>query len=599
MNYAFDVETDGFLDAVTVCHCLVLTDVETGDKIKCEPHQVAEGLRMLMAADRIIGHNIIAYDIPVLMKLYPWFQIPWSHVVDTLTLSRLAFPDLSDADRKRKVFQGSGQIGKHNLEAWGLRFNYPKVEHSDWSTYTPEMLERCSVDVDITVRLYNYILKKKVDPRAWELEHKVQVICAQQERIGYPFNEAKATAFTAKLKAELYDIEKKVQDTFQPFWTKNGKEVVPKRTTNGTKLPGTWEGAPYTKIKMTTFNPASRHHIANRLKALYGWTPTAFTPSGEPQVDESVLEALPWPEAQVLAKYFLILKRLALVSDGDQGWLKHVRHGRIHGGVITNGAVTGRATHFLIANVPRASSEYGPECRELFEASPGNVELGCDASGLELRMFAHFLSKWDGGAYGDIVCSGDVHSSNQEAAGLPTRNHAKTFIYAYLYGAGDAKLGSIVDPQANEAKQRKIGKALRRQFLERVPGLKELREKIVAAAQPKERGKPGYLTGLDGRKLLIRSDHAALNTLLQSAGAIVCKYWMVEIDEEIERRGWRGKAQQLIWMHDEFQFDLDPSIAEEFGEMTKQAIVTVQDKLGIRVPLAAEYKIGKNWKECH
>jgi DNA polymerase-1 len=588
MNLAFDVETNGFLETVTKMHCLVALDVDTGTEYKFAPDKVEQGLKLLMAADQIIGHNVILYDLPVISKLYPWFSVEESRVVDTLTLSRLVFTDLSDGDRKREAFQGTRLFGTHNLEAWGLRFGQPKQAHEDWETYSPEMLERCAKDVGITARLYKYVLKKKVDPRAWTLEHKVQFILAKQERYGFPFDEAKAQAFTTTLRSRLYAIEKQVQDTFPPFYVKNGKEKEYKKETKDH-----WAGA-YQPIKSVIFNPASRHHIANRLKFLYGWIPKEFTPSGEPKVDETVLEAMEWPEAKLLAEYFLLLKRLALVSDGDQGWLKHVRKGRVHGSIIANGAITGRGTHILIANVPRVSSTYGKECRELFTCSPGRVQLGVDAAGLELRMFSHFLSKWDGGAYGNIVASGDVHSSNQKAAGLATRDNAKTFIYAFLYGAGNEKLGSIALPNGTPAQQSKLGKKLRIQFIKSVPGLDKLTTKVRESADDKK-----YLVGLDGRRLHVRSAHSALNTLLQSAGALLCKQWMVEVDEEIKRRGWGTKVQQLIFYHDELQYDVDPDIAQEFGKLCVECITRAANYFGIRVPLTGEFKIGKNWADCH
>src|SRR5690606_12207499 len=262
---------------------------------------------------------------------------------------------------------------------------------------------------------------------------------------------------------------------------------------------------------------------------LKGWKPTELTPSGKPKVDETILEALPYPEAKELSRYMLIQKRIGQLAEGDNAWLKKVdRDGRIHGSIITNGAVTGRATHSNpnIAQVPKVGTEYGEECRGLFTARPGKtVLLGCDVSGLELRMLGHFMARHDNGEYGREVVEGDMHTVNMNAAGLSDRNQAKTMIYGFLYGAGDSKLGSII------GRGRKAGAEMKRRLFKKVPALKQLVEGVQGAATR------GHLVGLDGRLLHIRSPHAALNTLLQSAGALICKQWIVESDELLREIG--------------------------------------------------------------
>jgi len=263
--------------------------------------------------------------------------------------------------------------------------------------------------------------------------------------------------------------------------------------------------------------------------------------------------------------------------------------GRIHGEVITNGAVTGRATHRNpnVAQTPACGAPYGKECRTLFSTPRDRVLVGVDVSGLELRMLAHFMASYDGGRYGKEVVEGDVHTANQQAAGLETRNQAKTFIYAFLYGAGNEKIGSIVGKKASH------GKVLRERFLERTPAIARLVIDVQRAA------KRGYLLGLDGRRLHIRSEHAALNTLLQSAGALVCKQWMVEVDRMLTVKQWSHRVQQVAWVHDECQFECDPEIAEEFGKECVECIAKSGEAFDILLPLTGEYKIGKNWAETH
>jgi len=278
-----------------------------------------------------------------------------------------------------------------------------------------------------------------------------------------------------------------------------------------------------------------------------------------------------------------------MIVEGKNSWLNMVRDGRIHGEIITNGAVTGRATHRNpnVAQTPAVKVPYGKECRSLFSADRGDVLVGVDVSGLELRMLAHFMSKWDDGAYGREVIDGDVHTANQLAAGLETRDQAKTFIYAFLYGAGAAKIGSIVGKGAKD------GQLLKQRFLEKTPALNQLIRAVQAAANR------GYLVGLDGRHLRIRSAHAALNTLLQSAGALVCKQWMVEVDMMLTQQQLLAKVHQVAWIHDECQFSCDPDIADQFGKLAIDCIRKAGDAFNIKVPLTGEYKIGSSWADTH
>jgi DNA polymerase I-like protein with 3'-5' exonuclease and polymerase domains len=297
-----------------------------------------------------------------------------------------------------------------------------------------------------------------------------------------------------------------------------------------------------------------------------------------------------------MTEYLALQKTLGMVAEGDNAWLKMVTpKNRIHGGVITNGAVTGRATHQRpnLGQVPSVGSPFGADCRSLFKASTGMVMVGVDVSGLELRMLAHYLARWDGGKYGVVVCDGDVHTVNQQAAGLETRAQAKTFIYAFLYGAGDHKIGSIVNPFAMDAAKVSTGKTLKKRFAKRTPGLEQLITGVRKAAQR------GFLIGLDGRRLHVRAAHAALNTLLQSAGALVCKRWMVEIELELRKRNWHNIVHQVLWVHDECQFEVVPEYAEEFGKLAVECIARAGAYFGVRVPLTGEAKIGNNWKETH
>lgn len=640
LRYVFDIEADNLLDKITKLHCFVLHNLGTGEILKFRPHQVEQAARLLMEADEIIGHNIINYDIPAIQKILPWFKIARRKVTDTLVLSRLFYPNIADLDRTKTSRVSGKLVGSHSLKAWGLRLKFEKqLFEESFEVFTEEMLDYNVQDVAVTLRLYQLFVARfdfyNRFKQSVELEHEVAFICAQQVRYGFEFDEASAMKLNGELLAVRAELEDKLQKTFKPFFAPAGV-VTPKKTMRRQGIQYT-AGEPYTKIKLTVFNPGSRHHIASRLKALHGWQPKVFTPDGSAKIDEAVLAELTYPEAKLLAEYFMIQKRIGMLSEGENAWLALVRNGRMHGDIITNGAITGRATHQRpnMTQVPSVGKPYGKECRANFRVRKGKKLVGIDVSSLELRMLGHFMAKFDGGEYGRAVVDGDVHSATASILyGIPLeqflagrkdetllievafahngcqdflnsfnpeerkkikvskfydhmRGVAKTFIYAFLYGAGVAKIASIL---GRDAKQ---GSSIKTRFLAGFPALKALIEAVTTAA------KRGYLVGLDGRHLHVRSEHSALNTLLQSAGALVCKQWLVELDAAVRERGWEHKAHQVVWVHDEVQWEVDEDIAEEFGQLAVECIVRSGKALGLRVPVTGEYKIGDNWAETH
>lgn len=314
-----------------------------------------------------------------------------------------------------------------------------------------------------------------------------------------------------------------------------------------------------------------------------------FTPQGDAQINEATLGTLPFPEAQKLARSFMLQKRLGQLADGKNGWMKLVdEDGKLRHTINPNGTVTGRASSFgpNLQQVPSGRSEYGKQFRQLFKPAEGYVLIGADLSGLELRCLAHFLR--DGGAYAKEIVEGDVHTANMKAAGLKTRDQAKTFIYALLYGAGNAKIGSIVGRGAKE------GATLRRQFLANFPAFKLLLRAVQAAVEKK-----GHLIGLDGRELPIRSNHAALNTLLQSAGALVCKKWIDLVDAELIKHNLDARI--IAWIHDEIQVEVNPMKGdpEHVGRIIRRMAQEAGRAFNFSVPIDAEYAIGKDWSGTH
>ncbi len=617
----FDLETDGLLNEVSKVHCIVTMDVWTGeislfvgDKERelvvdrfPSVKRIEAGLDLLARADRLIGANIVKYDVPVLEKLYG-FRKPIENLSDTLISTRLIYADLKEQDFVKKPAElPSNLYGRHSLEAWGYRLGEKKGEFgktSDWKTFSPEMLEYCIQDVKVTKKLWDHIVSKNYSEQALRLEHDFAYVIAKQERHGFAFDRDAAVKLYSKLGKRRAELDADIQKVFPGWdlemksnigWTDGDKTFATKAEAKaigmGSKQVAALEKLGH-KIKHIPFNPSSRDHIARALIETHGWKPLGFTPDGKPTVDEEVLSALPYPEAKLLNESFMLEKRIGQLAEGKAAWLKLEKNGRIHGDVNTNGTVTGRCSHSKpnMAQIPAVHVPFGKDCRALFTASDSVHSLiGVDFSSLELRCLSHFMHPYDEGRYGTIVCSGDIHTENQLAAGLPTRDNAKTFIYGFLYGAGDAKIGSIVGKDAKE------GKKLREQFLRKVPALRRLREDVVTAARR------GYLIGLDGRRLAIRSEHAALNTLLQSAGALLSKIGTVILYQRLTDMGlkWGSDWAQVIHVHDECQIEGKTEYAETIGKEAVKAFEEAGRYFKFNCPITGTYKIGRNWAETH
>jgi DNA polymerase I-like protein with 3'-5' exonuclease and polymerase domains len=418
------------ISKITTIHTMTIYDTEVQEYQRYDLSAVPQGLKRLSEADMIAGHNIINFDIPAIRHLYPTFTC--KEVRDTLVLSRVIYPDIKEFDFKlvQRGLLPIKLIGSHSLKAWGYRLGEYKgsfSEDGDFSTWTPQMSDYCEQDVHVTVKLWEKLVEKKLSQEAEILEHEVATIIQRQVAFGFPFKQKDGEALYVTLSKRKQELTEELQKVFPP-WQVRLADFVPKRDN---KTKGYKAGVPVARYDTITFNPGSRQHIIYQLQTRYKWKPTEFTEKGTPKVDDEVLNKLPYPEAKVLAEYFMVDKRLGQLGDGDKAWLKLVKDdGRIHGDVITNGAVTGRMTHSNpnVAQVPAVRVPYGVECRSLFHVPAGYKEVGCDASGLELRCLAHYMARYDGGAYAKVILEGDIHSVNQQAAGLPTRDNAKTFI---------------------------------------------------------------------------------------------------------------------------------------------------------------------------
>lgn len=652
----FDAETDGLFDTVTKIHCINVLDRDDGKRLRFNGGRYADGtkarrdgtiedaLELLRTHRPIAGVNIIKYDLAVFEKLYGFKRV--GPVFDTRVASAVIWTNLRDVDfsliRKGLLpleFQERGLIGKNSAEAWGYRLD-PKgtrgfrkgdsgVVNNDWSMFTKQMDDYCEQDNEVALAWIEKIESKNYSPECLALEMRVAEIIAGMERNGIGFDREAAERLYVELSKKKVELEDSLRGIFPP-WEVETKRYIAK--TNN-KRYGIVKGEEVVRTKQIIFNPGSRDHIADRFIKIHGWKPTDFTPGGKPQVDEEILSALPYPEAKPIAKFLDLTKVLGMLGDGkgESSWLKCVdAEGRIHGTVNSNGAVTGRMTHNSpnVAQTPKVKvgkdgkpllgeeGNYGFECRALFRPTrPGWVQVGCDAEGLELRMLGHYMAAYDGGAYARTVAEGrkedgtDVHTVNQRGAGLNSRDSAKTFIYALLYGAGDFKLGSIVYDDFTDAQKAKfnalkgkrdrnlatLGRARRAMLMNNLPALKRLTDAVKSKAK-----KTGTLRGLDGRILIVRSEHAALNTLLQSGGAVVMKKALEIFDDTASSTPELiGRVAHMANVHDEFQMEAHPETSESVGVLAADAIRLAGEHFNLACPLSGSYDIGPNWAATH
>jgi len=539
-----DLEANGLTPDVIWC---VVTSENGVSTVHTTPDTLSEALRGSVS---VVGHNLIGYDMPVLERLWGITVAP-ERVLDTLVLSRLYEPSKS---------------GGHSLRNWGECLGFPKGDHTDWSQLSQEMIDYCIRDVEVTEAVHQKLMQEMTcfSPNCIELEHKVQASVQQQEINGWTLDQPLARDLCATFKERMNEIEEDLQQKFPPIVHERWSEKTGKQL----------------KDKVEVFNVGSRQQIAKRLSSL-GVRFDKVTEKGNPIVDEAVLETIDLPEAKVVSEYLMLQKRYAQVNS----WLEHVKEdGRVHGRVISNGAVTGRMTHQSpnMAQVPASHSPYGHECRSCWTVPEGKKLVGFDASGLELRMLAHYMKDED---YTNEIINGDIHTANQRLAGLESRNQAKTFIYALLYGAGDEKLGSVAGGG------RTTGKKLRESFLNNLPSFAALKDRVSEAARR------GYLTGLDGRRLQVRSEHSALNTLLQAAGAIVMKKALVILDDYAKL--WNLDYKIIGNIHDEVQSEVAEKDAEKFGWLAVECLKAAGLEFNLRCPLDGEYKVGTTWADTH
>jgi len=717
----FDIETNGLLEeqgavgvfAMDRIHCIVIMDIDTGEIVDYvntpDENDLEDGVKLLMDADLLVGHNILDFDIPAVQLIFPWFQ-PQARIIDTLVMSRMCFADVKEKDF-RMAAKGDLEgrlIGLQGLEAWGQRLgkhkgDYKKdrelalkAQHKEaglepptdeelhfyvWGTWNEDMHDYCVNDVEVNKELWDRIEVMEWSPEAISLEHNIHALMIQQERNGFFFDLERAEKLAVQLQEE-YDkfYDKAVEaigiwfrparwhdeETMEPDHGESAKRrtwanvTIPKKSMNRVKSIRKYsetgeykkvngsveEGCPFVKVELREFNPNSRQQIVDRLSHMYGWTPQDFTEKGNARVDDEILRNLVEhiPLAETLAEIFYYKKRIGMVADGRNGWLKLVRADqRIHGRVNVGGTVSGRATHAApnVSQVPGVNplepkdydkglalverhkkagthvesewkdkkgewkiivrgreGDHGWDCRELFTVPKGYKLVGCDQSGVEFRCLSNLTYEFDGGELVDVVLTGDIHQKNADLAGI-SRGVAKRALYALMYGGGDAKLGSIVEPLSSETRQRALGKTLRAKLMAAMPSLKE----AIKAIHKEMRQNSGTIRGLDGRRLFARSKHSALNLRLQSDGALLAKKWCLLVDDTMFDEGWdHGVGLEYYfssWSHDEIQIAVREDLAERAAEIMENTAPLAGDHFGFNCPITAEAKIGINWAETH
>ena len=510
-----------------------------------------KGLQEYIGTSQVCAHNGIGFDYPILRQVWG-VQIRKSQAIDTLIMSRLHNPIIE---------------GGHSLKAWGKRLGFEKMDFdiTDFDGgYTEEMAEYCERDVEVLSRLHSFLVTafkewKDEGKAPLELEHECAIILSRMERTGFKIDTSKAESMENDLVSEMGSITHQLQKVFPPIVEERWSEKTGKRL----------------KDKVVIFNPGSRKQIADRLEAL-GVDFDKYTEKGNVIIDDVVLNQIDLPEAKLLARYFWLQKRHGLVTS----WLKATKDdGRVHGRINSVGAVTNRCTHSS-PNMAQIPSDH--DCRELWTVDSGRALVGSDLSGIELRCLAHYMNDDN---YTKQLLEGDIHTTNQQAIGLAERSTAKTWIYAFLYGAGEGKLGAVAGGDS------KLGAKLKQQFFRKIPSMKKLIDKV------KRLSAKGFVPALDGRRIQVKSEHSSLNMLLQAAGAIVAKQWLVESQRQVVKQGIDAKL--VAFVHDETQWDCAGKDAEKLAGVLVKAAETAGEQLGFRLPVAAESAIGTTWADTH
>ena len=415
-------------------------------------------------------------------------------------------------------------------------------------------------------------------PESVVLEHQIAELMSQQKTIGWPFDVRKAQELENKLLTRLETLRKQAENVcaYVP-----GNLFTPRRDN---KKQGYIAGAEMQRLK--DFNPSSREHIAWWFKTFQGWKPTKLTPTGKAVIDETVLKEIGTEEALVFLEILVIQKKLGMLSQGTNAWLKLVKDGRLHHSCFI-GAVTHRMAHSH-PNLAQVSSD--KDCRELFITQPNWKLVDSDLSGIELRLFAHYLHRYDGGRYAKILLEQDIHQVNADKIGI-SRRQVKTITYCFLYGGGNQKLGLSYDNMLSPEAAKKKGAEIRRAYLDAVEGLEDL----VNATRRVAEG--GSIRAIDKRQIIVDKEHKALNCLLQGSAAVIAKRWLLITDHNLRMSNF--EHERYAFVHDEQVLGAPTEQAKDIAEVCKLSALLAGEYYNLRLPIEADAQIGNNWAEVH
>ena len=625
----FDIEADGLLFEATKIHCIVIkTSMNTYlfyddiHSIKSSLHNrwggIADGIRELKNfindSRTLVGHNICGFDLPLIKKLglSRGTEItPWnSQILDTMSVSQVLSPET-----------------ENSLEYWGGILGTPKIEHNDWTQLSEDMLTRCIGDVELNWKLYEYFgknkglyktreIKGKQEPiwqSAVDLEQKVLWIHSGQVLSGVLFDTDRAIDLYNNLSQEFSELEIEVQSRLP--WiqekTKGVIEVSKPFNANGSlstrAMKYVSDNGPHSSLAVGPFSRVGFRQVnvksPDELKGVLlglGWEPTEWNykkgtkEKSSPKLTEESYDSLPTGLGKDIAHLLTLKHRMSfLVNEKDcsKGAIGEVRSdGRLPAEGITCGTPTARYRHSgKVVNLPRVSSPYGKELRELFKVPEGMVMVGSDLKGIEARLMGHYSAMFDGGALINVLLQEDIHTYNARTLGI-SRNDAKIFLYSLSYGAGPEKLSKLLKIPVSKARK------LVKEYWRINKGLDKIRELLVQSFRRNQ----GFIYGLDGRKVFIRSDHKLLNSLIQSSAAIIFKRWMVLTYEWY--CGIIGVLiKQLIAYHDELEHEVTDSPANRdwIEKNLKRTAKAAGEFYDIKIPIECDVKFGGNYAEVH
>ncbi|MGD0108249.1 MAG: DNA polymerase [Rhodopila sp.] len=611
-----DIETNGFKHRNQQIHCLEIVHLQSGTQFRAADQPgylpLAEALTILEGADRVIGHNIAQFDLPCIERLYG-LKIPAHKIVDTLLVSRVVRADLAETDARAGIVPANLR-GKHSLEGYGHRLQMQGLlkdafQHRQDQPWSKALQDHCANDVLLQWAVFLDLLEAADSQDApffatgwYGLERDLIPICNAIADHGFPIAVGKAHALLDDLTQQSAEFAEALQKAFP-----SAIERTPFTPRRNNKTKGWIAGQTILREKAVPFNVNSSQQIADWLIERYGWQPTVLTEGGAPCTKAEVLATLEYPEARLVLRYKTAAKRITMLT-GEAGYLTQLgADNRLHTEYFTLGARTGRASHRPnVAQVPSvtlgaddqplygADGGWGFEFRDCFVAPPGWVLVGSDQKGIEARILAHLLARWDDGDYAHKVCNGaDLHEINRQTTGVATRAKAKRLLYATIFGCGNRKAGTIVvDDEDDDLILRALGKMAKEALIGGIRGFAELFAWLGQLPLP--------LPGLDDRPLFPRSDHTRLNTLIQSAGAIICKKWLFLIDAALTGRALGPEDYAIVaWVHDEVVIACRPDIAEIVAQVCRDTAVASGQFYNLQCPTEAGAAIGASWAMIH